>query len=449
MTRPNGVNTNYTYDAVSHLLSVLHQAGNTTLDGASYGYDYAGNRTSKTNYLNGITEGYNYDLIYQLTQVAQGPTTTESYSYDAVGNRLSSLGVPSYSYNPSNELTASSNGSYTYDANGNTLSDPSGKQYTWDFENRLTQAVVPGTNGGTTTFKYDPFGRRIQKSGPLGTTNYLYDVFDLLEDTGTSGGVVASYTQSDQIDQPLAMIRGGAASYFQADGLGTITSLSNQVGSIPRTYGYDSFGKVTGSTGTLANDLQYTARELDPETGLYFYRARYYDASLGRFVSEDPIRFKGGDDFFRYTGNDPVDYGDPFGLESSAPQMAPCTATPSVPDPTPTTPATPGAAVCWWCIPLIILGNPTELNSGEQEWINQQHRQREYDAYKKRCNEPPPNGLSPCDLARWKLRRNMDCRNMRRAWDDKWQPGRHQNDIDNLVRGILNLEDWIRKNCPQ
>jgi YD repeat-containing protein len=53
-----------------------------------------------------------------------------------------------------------------YDANGNTLSDPSGKSYTWDFENRLTQAVVPGTNGGTTTFKYDPFGRRIQKSGP-------------------------------------------------------------------------------------------------------------------------------------------------------------------------------------------------------------------------------------------------------------------------------------------
>jgi YD repeat-containing protein len=56
-----------------------------------------------------------------------------------------------------------------YDANGNTLSDSSGKSYSWDFENRLVQAVVPGT--GTVTFKYDPFGRRIQKSGPLGTTN--------------------------------------------------------------------------------------------------------------------------------------------------------------------------------------------------------------------------------------------------------------------------------------
>ena len=61
----------------------------------------------------------------------------------------------------------------TYDANGNTLSDPQGRSFTWDFENRLTQAIVP--NVGTTTFRYDPFGRRIQKSGPLGTTNYLYD----------------------------------------------------------------------------------------------------------------------------------------------------------------------------------------------------------------------------------------------------------------------------------
>ena len=82
-----------------------------------------------------------------------------------------------------------------YDANGNTLSDPSGKSYIWDFENRLVQAVVPGTNGGTTTFRYDPFGRRIQKSGPLGTTNYLYDGRDLVEEIDSSGNVLARYTQ--------------------------------------------------------------------------------------------------------------------------------------------------------------------------------------------------------------------------------------------------------------
>jgi YD repeat-containing protein len=82
-----------------------------------------GNRTSKTNDQSGLTSNYAYDPLYELTQVTQDASTTESYSYDAVGNRLSSSGVPTYSYNSSNELTQNSLGSYTYDANGNTLSD--------------------------------------------------------------------------------------------------------------------------------------------------------------------------------------------------------------------------------------------------------------------------------------------------------------------------------------
>src|SRR5438067_10510034 len=103
LTRSNGVNTSYTYDSLSRLLSVLHQAGANTLDGASYALDNAGNRTSKTNYLNSVTENYAYDAIYQLKQVTQGVNTTENYSYDLVGNRLSSLNVASYTYNSSNQ----------------------------------------------------------------------------------------------------------------------------------------------------------------------------------------------------------------------------------------------------------------------------------------------------------------------------------------------------------
>ena len=312
LTRPNGVNTNYGYDSVSHLLSVLHQAGSTTLDGASYGYDYAGNRTSKTNYLNGITEGYSYDNIYELTQVVHGATTTESYSYDAVGNRLSSLGVSPYSYNTSNELTGTPSGSYTYDNNGNTLTDASGKSYSWDFENRLTQAVVPGT--GTTTFKYDPFGRRIQKSGPLGTTNYLYDGNNLVEEVDQSGNVLARFTQSANIDEPLSALRGGTTSYYQQDGLGSVTSLSNSAGALANTYTYDGFGKLTASSGTLPNPFQYTGREFDPETGIYQYRARYLDQNTGRFISQDPAGYKAGMNVYRYARNNPIVFADPSGL---------------------------------------------------------------------------------------------------------------------------------------
>jgi RHS repeat-associated protein len=312
LTRPNGINTNYSYDSVSHLLSVLHQAGSTTLDGASYGYDFAGNRTSKTDNRTGTASGYGYDAIYQLQQVTQGGSTTESYTYDAVGNRLSSTGVPSYSYNPSNELTSNSSGSYTYDNNGNALTDASGRTFTWDFENRLIQAIVPGT--GTTTFKYDAFGRRIQKSGPLGTTNYLYDGMNPLEEVDSAGSVLARYTLSNRIDDVLSALRASTTSYYEQNGVGSVTSLSNSAATIANTYTYDSFGKLVASTGTQTNPFRFTGREFDSETGLYNYRSRHFDPVIGRFTEEDAIGFNGGKNFYAYVENNPVTEVDALGL---------------------------------------------------------------------------------------------------------------------------------------
>ncbi|MFZ0864778.1 MAG: RHS repeat-associated core domain-containing protein, partial [Candidatus Sulfotelmatobacter sp.] len=324
LTRPNGITTNYSYDSLSHLLSVLHQAGANTLDGASYTYDPSGNRISKANYLNGITSNYTYDPLYELTQVTQGSSTTESYTYDAVGNRLSSSAVPTYSYNSANELTSSSAGGYTYDANGNTLSDPSGKQYTWDFENRLTQVVNPGV--GTTTFRYDPFGRRIQKSGPLGTTNFLYDVvfdrllkyngWNVIEEVDNSGNVLARYTHGHAMDQTFAELRSGTTSYIEQDGIGSVTSLSNPAAALANTYTYDSFGNLTASSGSLTNPFRYTAREFDQETGIYEYRARYFDPIVGRFISEDPMGFDAGNNFYAYVNNRPLNMADPLGLST-------------------------------------------------------------------------------------------------------------------------------------
>ena len=206
--------------------------------------------------------------------------------------------------------------SYAYDANGHTLSDPSAKSYSWDFENRLVQAVVPGT--GTTTFRYDPFGRRIQKSGPPGTTNYLYDGrnanSNIIEEVDNSGNVLARYTHGIMFDEPLAEFRGSATSYYQQDGLGSVSSLSNSAGTTANTYVYDSFGQLTTSTGTVINPFHYTGREYDSETGLYGYRLRYYDSNMGRFVSQDPIRMRGGINFYAYVKNRPVIAKDPAGL---------------------------------------------------------------------------------------------------------------------------------------
>jgi len=200
-----------------------------------------------------------------------------------------------------------------YDANGNTLTDAQGRSFTWDFENRLTQAVNPGV--GTTTFRYDPFGRRIQKSGPLGATNYLYDRANAIEEIDQAGNILARYSQVPRVpDQMLAELRAGTTSYYQADGLASIISLSNSAGALANTYSYDAFGNLTGSTGTLTNPFQYTGRESDPETGIYYYRARYYSPTFGRFLSEDPIGFDGGTNLYAYVANDPADGADPWGL---------------------------------------------------------------------------------------------------------------------------------------
>jgi RHS repeat-associated protein len=168
--------------------------------------------------------------------------------------------------------------------------------------------------GSGVSFKYDPFGRRIYKSSSAATSIYAYDGDNLVEETNSSGTAVARYSQGLKIDEPLAMPRGSTTSYYQADGLGSVTSLSSGTGTLAQTYGYDSFGKQTSSSGSLTNTFQYAARELDPETNLYFNRNRYYDPNVGRFVNEDPVRFDAGQNFYRYVRNNPPLLIDPTGL---------------------------------------------------------------------------------------------------------------------------------------
>jgi RHS repeat-associated protein len=315
LTRPNGVNTTYSYDALSRLLSVLHQAGSTVLDGAAYTYDAAGNRISKTTLPANTAYDYSYDPIYELTQATLASTgkATEKYTYDAVGNRLYQPGVP-YTYNSSNEMLTREGAPYTYNNNGNRLSKTDGSgttSYTWDYENRLTSLTVPGT--GTISHQYDPFGRRIEKVSPSGTTIYVYDGDNIIEDLNANGSLGERYTYGPGVDEPLVGQRQPKIFYYEADGLGSITSLTDPTGAIAATYTYDSFGFMTASTGSATNWFRYTGRQFDSTGGLYYYRARYYDPMSGRFLSEDPLQFDVSTNFYPYAGSNPVLFGDPLG----------------------------------------------------------------------------------------------------------------------------------------
>jgi len=203
-----------------------------------------------------------------------------------------------------------------YDANGNTSTktDSSGTTtYSWDFENRLSSVSLPGS-GGTVSYRYDPMGRRIEKISPTATSIFAYDGDNLVETVNASGGVVARYSQTENTHELLAMLRGTTTDYYEIDGLGSVTSLTDSTGALAQTYIYDSFGNTTNSSGSLTNFFRYTAREFDTETTLYYMRARYFDPATGRFILEDPIRFRGGTDFYRYASNDPIGYADSFGM---------------------------------------------------------------------------------------------------------------------------------------
>jgi len=148
----------------------------------------------------------------------------------------------------------------------------------------------------------------------------LYDGANLIEETDSGGSEMARYVFGSGIDEPLAASRGASTKFYQADGLGSITSLSTTAGVVGDSFVYDSYGNVTSSTGSFAQPFRFTGREWDVETGLYYYRARYYEPTTGQFLSEDPNKMGVGLSLYSYVGNSPISYDDPLGLARRKPK---------------------------------------------------------------------------------------------------------------------------------
>ena len=240
-----------------------------------------GNRTSKTS--RDGAHDYTYDTLNRLTQ-ALNPLPTnplETFNYDPVGNRTGSNQNGVSSFNQANQLLEDANFTYQYDNNGNMIRKTAKvggavTQYEYDAENKLVRFV--SSTGATANYKYDGLGRRVEKeviTGSTTTTRYVYDNEDILLELNGANAIVARYTHGPGIDEPLIMEKNAQSFYYHADGLGSITELTNQAGTVVQRYTYSSFGKIESQLdASFVQPYTFTARELDGEIGLYYYRAQ-------------------------------------------------------------------------------------------------------------------------------------------------------------------------------
>jgi RHS repeat-associated protein len=200
---------------------------------------------------------------------------------------------------------------FTYDANG-SLTGEGAKTYEWDGADRLVRVLDGGNE--VVRFVYDGEGRRSQKIAAGVTHTYVYDGEDILEER-LSTGATTRYVHGPGIDQPLAKVEAGAASYYLADHLGSIVQVTNASATVTLTRQYDPWGNPL--QGSTSEGYAFTGREWDPEAAFHYYRTRYYDARMARFIAEDSITWNGdGPNLYGYVLNSPVNRTDPFGRES-------------------------------------------------------------------------------------------------------------------------------------
>jgi RHS repeat-associated protein len=309
MTATGQAVVNYTFDNANRFTQVAQ--GATTL---SFGYDAASRRTSVT-LPNAIVGTFSFDNANELTGITYTKGSTQVgtliYGYDAAGRRTSVGGTlagfvpPTYAatmqYDGTNRLTKYGGTSLSYDANGN-LTGFGTSTYTWNARNQLT-----ATSAGSATFAYDALGRRVSATVSGSTTPYLYDG---LNPVTMSGNLLLA---SGNLDEIYAQVGSSSTTSFLRDGVNSTAALTSSTASISANYYYSPYGD-SAKIGAATTILQFTGRENDGSTGLYYYRARYYSPQLGRFISEDPIGLAAGTNFYAYASGNPISHTDPLGL---------------------------------------------------------------------------------------------------------------------------------------
>ena len=278
------------------------------------------------------SDGYTYDSAGQITVATHSYQTNEGYSYDANGNRTNT----GYSTGTNNQLSSDGTSNYLYDANGNmtkktTIASGAYVTYTWDYRNRMTD-VKFYTSASVLTehlhYTYDVFDRLIQKQvDPTGggtyttSQSFVYSGSNVILVYNGSGNLTDRLLNGPRTSDVLADENGsGVVSWFLKTREGTTVDVIQYNSTTDTTTVvdhliYDAFGKITSQSNSAYQPIvAYTGQLWDADAGLYYYHARWYDARVGRFLSQDPTGFAAGDaNLYRYVGNSPTNGVDPTG----------------------------------------------------------------------------------------------------------------------------------------
>ncbi|HEY2384279.1 MAG TPA: RHS repeat-associated core domain-containing protein [Terriglobia bacterium] len=336
VTMPGPLTSEFGYDVANRLTAVTTFTG--TIPGqsvlSSFGYslDNVGNRlqvsfsgpTAPFNQDLHSTTKYAYDALYRLTSVTNATGQTVQYDYDAVGNRIKVTSPAQslfYTYDDADEMLTGGGNAYSYDGNGSMISKltPAGATaYSWDSARRL---VSVSGNGGSVQYDYDGDGNRLSQQVSAGTYSYITDPARVpsavISEQGPDGPISYQYGRS-----LIGLSSASGTQYTGIDGIGSIVNVVNSSGALKGNYAYDAWGTLQTPADPLGTKEKYkwAGEAFDSATGLYYLRARYYDPTTGRFLSQDRVEGAPASPWDRnryvYARNNPLGFRDPYGLSA-------------------------------------------------------------------------------------------------------------------------------------